>query len=61
MNEKEKKTSQILAFLFGGVFTFIFLYLLCKLIRLIYIERKRNRINRRQNQLLLANSLYHIT
>ena len=62
MNEKDKKTSQILAFLFGGIFMLIFLYLLSKLIYRIYIESKRNRRqNGRQNQLLLANSLYHIT
>ena len=59
MNEKDQ--TELLAFLFGGIFTTIFLYLLVKLIYRIYKESKRNRINRRQNQLLLANSLYHIT
>ena len=58
---KENKTSEILAFLFGGVFTLIFLYSLFKLIYRIYIEFKQNRINRTRNQILLANSLYHIT
>ena len=50
--EKEMKTSQILAYLFGGVFTLIYR---------IYIECKQNRINRRRNQILIANSLYYIT
>ena len=59
MNEKDK--SEVLAFLFGGIFTMVFLYLLFKLIYRIYKEIKQNRIDRRDNQLLLANSLYHIT
>ena len=59
MNEKDK--TELLAFLFGGIFTIIFLYLLFKLIYRMYKEIKRNRIDRRDNQLLLANSLYHIT
>ena len=59
MNEKDR--TELLAFLFGGIFMAIFLYLLSKLIYRIYKEIKQNRINRRRNQLLLANSLYHIT
>ena len=58
---KEKYRTELLAFLFGGIFMAIFLYLLFKLIYRIYKEIKRNRINRRRNQLLLANSLYYIT
>ena len=55
------KKDELLAFLFGGVFTLIFLFLLSKLIYRIYTEYKKNRDSRRNNQLLLANSLYHIT
>ena len=55
------KKDELLAFLFGGVFTLIFLFLLFKLIYRIYTEYKKNRDSRRNNQLLLANSLYHIT
>ena len=60
---KEKYRTQLLAFLFGGIFTAIFLYFLFKLIYRIYKEIKRNRMNRnrRHDGLLLANSLYHIT
>ena len=55
------KKDELLAFLFGGVFTLIFLFLLSKLIYRIYTEYKKNRDSRRNDQLLLANSLYHIT
>ena len=55
------KKDELLAFLFGGVFTLIFLFLLSKLIYRIYTEYKKNRNSRRNDQLLLANSLYHIT
>ena len=61
MNEEDKKDSEILAFLFGGVFLAIFLYLLCKLIYRICLKIKKRRLNRRREQILLANSLYHIT
>ena len=58
---KEKYRTELLAFLFGGIFTAIFLYFLFKLIYSIYKEIKKNRMNRRNDGLLLANSLYHIT
>ena len=56
----DKKDEQ-LAFLFGGVFTLLFLFLLSKLIYRIYTQYKKDRDARRNNGLLLANSLYHIT
>ena len=61
ITQKMDKQDELLAFLFGGVFISIFLFLLFKLIYRIYEECKKNRMARRNNQLLLANSLYHIT
>ena len=58
---KEKYRTELLAFLFGGIFAAIFLYFLFKLIYRIYKEIKRDRTNRRNNRLLSTNSLYHIT
>ena len=55
------KKSETLAFLFGGVFMLIFLFLLSKLVYRIYTEYKKNRDARRNDQILLANSLYRIT
>ena len=55
------KKDETLAWLFGGVFTLLFLFLLSKLIYRIYTQHKKNRDARRNNGLLLANSLYHIT
>ena len=55
------KKSELLAYLFGGVFTLIFLFLLSKLIYRIYSYYKKERDARRNNGILLANSLYHIT
>ena len=55
------KKSEILAFLFGGVFTLIFLFLLSKLIYRTYTYYIKERDARRNNGILLANSLYHIT
>ena len=52
--------SELLAFLFGGIFTLLFLFLLSKLIYRIYTRCKEDRDARRNNGLLLANSLYHI-
>ena len=55
------KKDELLAFLFGGVFALLFLFLFSKLIYQIYTEYKKDRDARRNNGLLLANSLYHIT
>ena len=55
------KKDETLAWLFGGVFTLLFLFLLSKLIYRIYTQYKKDRDARRNNGLLLANSLYHIT
>ena len=55
------KKSEILAYLFGGVFTLIFLFLVSKLIYRIYTYYIKERDARRNNGILLANSLYHIT
>ena len=55
------KKSELLAYLFGGVFTLIFLFLLSKLIYRIYTIYKKTRDARRNNGILLANSLYHIS
>ena len=57
----EDKKSEVLALLFGGVFMLLFLFLFSKLIYRIYTQYKKNRDARRNNGLLLANSLYHIT
>ena len=53
--------SEILAYLFGGVFTSIFLFLLSKLIYRVYTYYVKERDARRHNGILLANSLYQIT
>ena len=55
------KKSETLAYLFGGVFTLIFLFLLSKLIYRIYTYYIKERDARRNRGILLANSLYHIT
>ena len=55
------KKSETLAYLFGGVFTLIFVFLLWKLIRRMYTYYIEQRDARRNNGVLLANSLYHIT
>ena len=55
------KKDETLAWLFGGVFMLLFLFLLSKLIYRIYTQCKKKRDARRNNGLLLANSLYHIT
>ena len=55
------KKSETLAYLFGGVFTLIFLFLLSKLIYRTYAYYIKKRDARRNRGILLANSLYHIT
>ena len=55
------KKSELLAYLFGGVFTLIFLFLLSKLLYRIYTMYKKERDARRNSGILLANSLYHIS
>ena len=55
------KKDELLAYLFGGVFTLIFLFLLSKLVYRIYSYYIKERDARRHNGILLANSLYHIT
>ena len=55
------RKSEALALLFGGVFTLIFLFLFSKLIYRIYTQYKKDRDARRNNGILLANSLYTIT
>ena len=55
------KKSEILAYLFGGVFMSIFLFLLSKLIYRIYTYYMKERDARRHTGILLANSLYQTT
>ena len=55
MNEKTK--SEVLAILFGTIFLLIFIYCLVKFICRIRFECEKERINRRNRQLLLLNDL----
>ena len=50
-----KKKSEILAILFGTIFLLIFIYCLAKFISRIWLEYQKERINRRNRQLLLVN------
>ena len=55
------KKDELLSYLFGAVFTLIFLFLFSKLIYRIYQYYIKERDARRNNGILLANSLYQIT
>ena len=50
-----KKKSEILAILFGTIFLLIFIYCLAKFISRIWLEYQKERINRRNRQLLVVN------
>ena len=55
MNDKKK--SEILAVLFGVVFSMLFIYCFVKFICRIKFEYEKAKINRRNRQLLLLNEI----
>ena len=57
MNEKDKRKSEILAILFGTVFSLLLIYCLVRFICQIKFEYEKEKINRRNRRLLLTNSM----
>ena len=57
MDEQNKKKTELLAVLFGFLFLLIFIYCLVRFLCRIRLEYERERINTRNNRILLANSM----